>query len=126
MAQVNYVITKISEDNGVSTYEVKYTFAADTQVLLQKEELILSKEDASGEVVENKLEVPANSIVSYNLPSSQTPTKAKKDGFAINVSDSNLAAGGVYYDVESTSGTYVKPGQSSSVPQFNFYIAPRW
>ena len=126
MAQVNYVITKISEENGASTYEVKYTFATDTQVLLQKEELVLAKEDASGEVIEDRLEVPASSIVSYAVPSSQTPTKAKKDGFAINVSDSNLAAGGVYYDVESTSGTYVKPGQSSSVPPFNFYIAPEW
>lgn len=126
MTQVNYTITKIGEEDGVSTYEVKYTYVAESQSLFQKEELILTKEDASGEVVEDKLEVPATSIVSYNLPSYTEATKAKKDGFAINVSDSNLATNGVYYDVESTSGTYVKPSSSASPLPFSFYVEPEW
>lgn len=124
MGQINYTITKIGDDDGAGIYEVKYAYVTEAKSLVQKEELILTKEDASGAVVEDRLEVPASSIVSYTDLSSTTATKGKKNGFAINVSDSNLAIGGVYYDVESTSGRYVNPNTSSSSTPMDFYIEP--
>lgn len=124
---IRYTITKTGEtSNGTSTYEVKYAYDKSAAILLQKDELILKKEDSSGEVFEERINVPAVSIASYAMPSSSEATMNKYNGFAVNVSDSNLAVSGVYYEVESTVGTYSNPNASSNeYPEYPEYTGPQ-
>ena len=119
MAVLRYRITKTADSDGVGTYSLTYVLDDSTEALVQKCESILKKEDADGTFREERVEMPVASIVSYKTAQPQAPTTDKINGFAVNVSDANLAIGGVYYEVESTSGTY--PYGSSSYPE---YVSP--
>ena len=110
MPNLRYSIEKIAEgENGESTYRLTYAVENSTQMLLQKEILTLNKEDANGTVFVEEASIPAASIASYKDSETTSATLNKHDGFAINVSDSNLAVGGTYYEIESTVGTYADP-----------------
>ena len=106
MYNLRYSIEKISENADYSTYKMTYALEGEGDVLVQKENAILHKEDADGTKTKEAVPLQVASIASYTNSNIQTATKDKYNGFAVNVSDKNLAIGGTYYSIESTVGTY--------------------
>lgn len=118
---IKYTITNNGTGiNGspYTSYTVRYFLNSEEQIMMQNEMLVLEKHDVDGSTSEASLPIYPASIVSYNGDSA---TSSRYQGFAVNVSDENLAVGGTYYSIESTVGTY---GSASSDPNSSPAVTP--
>lgn len=118
---VTYSIKKIGEENGVSTYQMTYTVSAHEDLLMQNKSLCLQKEDADGTKTIERINVKPSTIASIVSSASSEATMFKQNGFAVNVSSSNLEIGGTYYAITETVGTYAAPDMNTDDedPPFN-------
>lgn len=76
--------------------------AGEVESVAQKSELEISKEDAAGTVATQAVKMKPSTIVSYTTSQSGIEIGDVVDGFVCGVDPSNLAAGGLYFEVEST------------------------
>ena len=104
---VSYSITKVSDNgDGTSTYRMTYKYDDLQRSLVQRSRLVVSKEDADGTKSTSSVELNPFSLASFSSADITEPTASRTNGFTVNLSDSNLAVGGTYYEIDSFSGTY--------------------
>lgn len=98
---ISYTITK----TGSNTYELKWIINDTESGIKQKSAVNLVKEDADGTKTTQSIEIMPSSIVRWNpdIPSSST-----SNVFFSNLTTSNLAPGGICFDVNEVS-TNVSP-----------------
>lgn len=114
--QASYSITKLQDNgNGTSTYRLTYRLDAEgTQNLVQKNRLVITKEDTDGTKSSTSVDIKASSLASLANPSVSEATSRKVNGFAVNLSDANLAIGGTYYEIDGFVGTYSGSSQTEN------------
>lgn len=112
--RASYSITKLQDNgDGTSTYRLTYRLDVETRGLVQRNRLIVSKEDADGTKTSTSVDIKASSLASYADPSASGVTTGRMNGFAVNLSDDNLAIGGTYYEIDGFVGTYSGSSGSS-------------
>ena len=112
--RASYSITKLQDNgDGTSTYQLTYRLDNETRNLVQRNRLIVSKEDADGTKTSTSVDIKASSLASYANPSASEITTNRMNGFAVNLSDDNLAIGGTYYEIDGFVGTYSGSSGSS-------------
>lgn len=79
--------------------------AGTVESVTQSKKLFISKEDANGTVASQSVEMKPSTIVSYTATEEGIDVGDVVDGFVCGISPSNLAAGGLYFEVESTIET---------------------
>ncbi len=122
--QAYYSITKIQDNgNGTSTYRLTYRLDDGSQSLVQKNRLVITKEDTDGTKSSTSVDIKASSLASFANPSASEATTDRVNGFSVNLSDSNLAIGGTYYEIDGFVGTYSGSSQTSSSSEFEGEIA---